>query len=205
MAPVAGSRDLPCSRARDPGRRRKGEESRSAPRGTLAQGAFQLRRLQPRPARSPEAPQPETGTPPPPGPRSPPGCWGAPGLRVRTAEAPNRAEIERQPRAPELLPAASARPRRRPPTARGAAGGRPPGAGRAGVPRSGVGRSGNQGYRPRSVGALSGPKRSSEPRASRAPGLPSSAPDSQLLGRPRGGAADSSRRLPASSISPFSP
>ncbi|XP_044917003.1 uncharacterized protein LOC123386483 [Felis catus] len=49
--------DLPCSRARDPGRRRKGEESESAPRETLAQGAFQLCRLQPGRARTAEAQQ----------------------------------------------------------------------------------------------------------------------------------------------------
>ena len=44
-----------------------------------------------------------------------------------------------------------------------------------------------------------------EPGAARAPGPPSSAPESRRLSRPRGGAADSSRRLPAFSISPFSP
>lgn len=49
------------------------------PRGTLAQGAFQLRRLQPRPARSPEAPQPETGTPPPPRAPEPSRTLGRPG------------------------------------------------------------------------------------------------------------------------------
>lgn len=54
-------------------------------------------------------------------------------------------------------------------------------------------------------GALSRPERPSEPRAARSPGPPSSAPDSPRLSRPRGGAADSSRRLPAFSISPFSP
>lgn len=43
-----------CSRVRDPGRRRKGEEPESAPRETLAQGAFQLCRLQRRPAEAPQ-------------------------------------------------------------------------------------------------------------------------------------------------------
>lgn len=53
----AHCRDQPRSRARDPGRRRKGEESESAPRETLAQGAFQLCWLQPRRARTAEAQQ----------------------------------------------------------------------------------------------------------------------------------------------------
>lgn len=55
-------RDLLCPRTRDPGSRRKGEESGAAPRETLAQGAFQLCRLQRLPARSTGAPQLEEGS-----------------------------------------------------------------------------------------------------------------------------------------------
>lgn len=55
--------DLHCSRARDPGNGRKGEESGAAPRETLAQGAFQLCRLPRLPARSSGAPQLEAGSP----------------------------------------------------------------------------------------------------------------------------------------------
>ncbi|XP_054943648.1 basic proline-rich protein-like [Physeter macrocephalus] len=112
--------------------------------GRSLAGAFQLRRLQPRPARSPEAPQPETGTAPPP--QGPGALPDAGALRTPGCEPPGHPAGLRSNASPEPpssdLPAASARPRRRPPTARGAAGGRFPGAGRAGVPRSGVGRAG---------------------------------------------------------------
>lgn len=54
-------------------------------------------------------------------------------------------------------------------------------------------------------GAQSRSELPNEPGAARAPETPSSAPESLRLSRPRGGAADSSRRLPAFSISPFSP
>lgn len=57
-------------------------------------------------------------------------------------------------------------------------------------------------------GASSRPERPREHRA-RSPDLPprppASAPDSRRLSRSRGGAADASRRLPAFSISPFTP
>lgn len=46
---------------------------------------------------------------------------------------------------------------------------------------------------------------SSRPERTSEPGPPSSAPDSRRLSRSRGGAADASRRLPAFSISLFSP
>lgn len=84
------------------------------PRGTLAQGAFQLRRLQPRPARSPEAPQPETGTPPPQGPGALPGA-GTPrtsgceppghptGLRSNDSPEPRNSYL-RPPRGPAAVP-----------------------------------------------------------------------------------------------------
>ncbi|XP_007470980.1 PREDICTED: basic proline-rich protein-like [Lipotes vexillifer] len=174
VAPAAGSRDLPCSRARDPGRRRKGEESRAAPRGTLAQGAFQLRRLQPRPARSPEAPQPETGTPPPSqGPGALPDA-GAPrtsgceppghptGLRSNDSPEPPNSYL-RPPRGPAAVPRRLA--------AQLAGGSREPGA--PGSPGPGSAGAGTRATGPGALARRPGPS-----------GRVSSAPP-ERLGRPR--------------------
>lgn len=184
-----------CSRVRDPGRRRKGEEPESAPRETLAQGAFQLCRLQRRPARTAEAPQRGWRTRPhPPEPGNSPGGRGRPaGLRPRRhPEAPERGvtwRAERCSRGPRRLgallvaqPPESSEVRRQ----RKLEPGRP-------TPER---------------GASSRPERASERGTSRPggpPRPPSSAPDSRRLSRPRGGAADASHRLPAFSISPFAP
>lgn len=93
--------DRHCSRVRDPGRRRKGEESESAPRETLAQGAFQLCRLQWRSARTTEAqPRGRRTRPHLPEPRSSPLCPGSPRFRVGTVGAPWRAAITKTPRSP---------------------------------------------------------------------------------------------------------
>lgn len=134
-----------CSRARDPGRRRKGEEPEPAPRETLAQGAFQLCRLRPRRAPGAEAQQrgrrarPHLpgpgGSPPgrgPPG--TPEGCdhkdapkpgkGGLPGGRSAAAAAPRRPDAPLGAGPPEP----GARGRRGPAAAEAAAGATDPGA-----------------------------------------------------------------------------
>lgn len=209
-------RDLLCSRARDPGSRRKGEESGAAPRETLAQGAFQLCRLQRLPARSTGAPQLEAGRSyllePRNTPRTPHPDAGAPrisgweqpghpaGLRSNDIPDPQSLRYRRPPRGP----AGGALPPRSPDGSRRswwAA----PGSRALRGPQARRQQKREPGRPAPERGAQSRSELPNEPGAARAPGPPSSAPESPRLSRPRGGAADSSRRLPAFSISPFAP
>lgn len=185
----------------------RGRSRESTPREFLAQGAFQLRRLQPGPARRIELQlRGPTARPDLPKPWNLPPTRGTLSFRVENVGAPRRAETRkttlshqtlgylRPPRAPagqafqlqcpddpvrNEWPALASRARLGPEVRR--------------WQRLEPGRPAPERR------ASSGLERTSEPRP------PSSAPDSRRLSRPRGGAADASRRLPAFSISPFSP
>ena len=184
----------------------RGRSRESTARETLAQGAFQQWWPQPRPARGTEAqPSERPARPHLLEPRNLPPTGGTLPLSTRGGVS-GRAETRRYPLSPRILGYLL------PPLAHAAWALqlRPPdGLARSGRPAlQSPARRGTEVRRWERLepgrpaperGASSRPERTNEPRP------PSSAPDSQRLSRRRGGAAHASHRLPAFSISPFSP